>query len=108
MLETGAHTQAVVAAAQASSINLRRVDATHVAVSLDETVTVNDLGKLIQVFADALQAPWTASLLADAQLPGAYRIPDGLRRRTLITAHTVFSRITSETDIMQIVRTSCE
>src|SRR3546814_7425119 len=56
LLETGAHTQAVVAAAQASSINLRRVDATHVAVSLDETVTVNDLGKLIQVFADALRS----------------------------------------------------
>src|SRR3546814_9931323 len=62
------------------------------------------MGKLIQVFADALQAPWNASLLADAQLPGAYRIPAGLRRRTPILAHPVFSRIQSETDMLRYLR----
>src|SRR3546814_11994712 len=61
LLDTGAHTQAVIQAAESASINLRRAGTDQVAVSLDETVTVEDVHALLAVFAQAVGKPWDAS-----------------------------------------------
>ena len=63
LLDTGAHTAAIVTAARAANINLRQVGKTQLAVSLDETVTLEDVTALVQVFAQGTQKEHDASNL---------------------------------------------
>ncbi|TAL83585.1 MAG: glycine dehydrogenase (aminomethyl-transferring) [Candidimonas sp.] len=100
LLDSGEHTQAIVRAAQAASINLRQVGANQLAVSLDETVTVSDVTDLLQVFGLALGKTWTAS----QTLPEHHGIPSALQRTSAILAHPVFSKIQSETDMLRYLR----
>jgi glycine dehydrogenase len=103
LLETGGHTQAIVQAAHAASINLRQVGGGRLAVSLDETVAVGDVYALVQVFAQGVGRAW--------QMPDAGRtaapppaIPASLQRASSILSHPVFSRIQSETDMLRYLR----
>lgn len=98
-LATGADSARIMSAAQAARINLRQVDADHIAVSLDETVTQADLQALLGVFANAVAR--SASPLAD--LPMA-AIPAALVRQTPVLSHPIFSRIRSETDMLRYLR----
>ena len=102
LLDTGAHTAAIVEAAQAASINLRQVGGTQLALSLDETVTPGDLDALLQVFAQALGKSWHAA--SQRSLPDAHGIPAALLRKSAILAHPIFSRIQSETDMLRYLR----
>ncbi|HWK62141.1 MAG TPA: aminomethyl-transferring glycine dehydrogenase [Eoetvoesiella sp.] len=103
LIDSGAHTAAVVKAAQGASINLRQAGGGQLAVSLDETVDTDDLDGLLRVFAQALGKPWTAR---SADHPGLapMGIPAGLRRQSAILAHPVFSRVQSETDMLRYLR----
>ncbi|MBV6304652.1 aminomethyl-transferring glycine dehydrogenase [Candidimonas humi] len=104
LLDTGAATEAIVEAAQRARINLRRVGADRLALSLDETVTQEDLAQLVAVFAEGLGKPWTAPDWSREELPPAQGIPAELRRDAEILAHPVFSRIRSETDMLRYLR----
>src|SRR3546814_11049659 len=74
------HTQAFIQAAESASINLRRAGADQVAVSLDETVTVEDVHALLAVFAQAVGKTWDAS--AQHALPAQHGIPECVQRRS--------------------------
>ena len=103
LIGSGAHTEAIVQAALAAGINLRRPSDGRLAVSLDETVGEADLDLLLRVFAQGLGREWTpegAGWLAVA--PSG--IPAALERRGPILAHPVFSRIRSETDMLRYLR----
>ncbi len=102
LLDTGAHTSAIVQAAQAACINLRQVSATSLAVSLDETVTVADVHALLQVFAAGVGKSWDAA--GQHQLPADHGIPAALLRASPILSHPVFSRVRSETDMLRYLR----
>jgi len=99
LLETGAATPAIVAAAECARINLRRVDGARLAVSLDETVTAADLQALANVFAAGLGRDAVA---LDDAAPGG--IPQALRRQEPVLAHPVFSSVRSETDMLRYLR----
>ncbi len=102
LLDTSGHTQAIVKAAQAASINLRQVDATSLAVSLDETVTAADVHALLQVFATGLGKSWDAG--AQYELPASHGVPAALLRASPILSHPIFSRVRSETDMLRYLR----
>ncbi|MBB5215262.1 aminomethyl-transferring glycine dehydrogenase [Parapusillimonas granuli] len=102
LLDTGAHTAAIVKAARAACINLRVVGDTRLAVSLDETVTVADLDALLGVFAAGVGGSWNPP--AGRSLPAAHGIPAGLLRQSPILSHPIFSRIRSETDMLRYLR----
>src|SRR3546814_13441381 len=102
LLDTAGATQAVVKAAQAESINLRQVGNQQIAVSLDETVTVDDVHALVQVFAKGLGKSWDAS--SQRSLPAQHGIPSAVLRQSAILTHPVFSRIQSETDMLRYLR----
>src|SRR5690606_13796283 len=102
LLDTGADTAAIVQAAQAARINLRQVGNDQLAVSLDETVTVDDMHALLAVFAQALGKSWDAS--AKHSLPAEHGIPVSVQRQSAILSHPVFSRIQSETDMLRYLR----
>lgn len=104
LIDGGAATDAIVAAAERAQINLRRIDATQLGVSLDETVTAEDLAALINVFAAGLGKP--AVTLDAAGLgaePGA-ALPAGTVRTTAILSHPIFSSVQSETDMLRYLR----
>ena len=99
-VETGAHTDAIVAAARKARINLRMVDSATLAVSLDETVTLEDLKALVGVFADGMGKGAGDGLEA----PAGHGLPGDLLRGSDVLPHPVFSRIRSETDMLRYLR----
>nr|WP_246013130.1 aminomethyl-transferring glycine dehydrogenase [Pigmentiphaga humi] len=104
LLRTGAHTDAVLNAAREAGINLRRLDPRHVALSLDETVTRDDLHALLRVFAQGCGAACEGEMPDDAQADDACAIPQDLARRSPILAHPVFRSVHSETDMLRWLR----
>ncbi|UHL64119.1 aminomethyl-transferring glycine dehydrogenase [Paralcaligenes sp. KSB-10] len=104
LLDSGEHTQAIVRAAEAASINLRQVGAAQLAVSLDETVTVSDIADLLRVFAQALGKTWNEPDWASQALPASHGIPAASQRSSAILSHPVFSRVQSETDMLRYLR----
>jgi glycine dehydrogenase len=101
LLETGAQTDAVLKAARAARINLRSVSATQLSISLDETVTLEDLGQLLGVFVSATGKTAPALSTEVKGLPG---IPATVQRKQAILSHPVFSSIQSETDMLRYLR----
>ena len=78
--------------AEAAGINLRRVDAGHIGISLDETTDELTLARLLDVFgATGIDAG-----------PGG--IPPLVRRRTPFLTHPVFSAHRSETQMLRYLR----
>jgi glycine dehydrogenase len=77
-IETGTRTDAIMAAALDAGFNLRRVDAAHVAVSLDETVTRDELATLCGLFGAEIGAT-------------AGGIPAGLARHSAFLTAEVFN-----------------
>ena len=104
LIETQAFTTHIMQAAYHAKINLRQVDAMHVAISLDETVTAKDLSQLLGLFADVMARPvpaLTALFEVTDTLPG---IPVSVIRTHPILSHPIFSSIQSETDMLRYLR----
>jgi len=93
--------ETILVQARDREINLRIIDSRTVGISLDETVTEDDLGDLVAVFARG--APGEAELPADDALTGEV-VPEGLRRRSEFMAHPVFHRHRSETQMLRYIR----
>lgn len=84
-----------------AGINLRRIDDRHVGVTLDESVTPNDLVNVINVFATASSsAPVSLSQL---QEPDAPAIPSMLKRTSPFLPHPVFNKHHSETEMLRYI-----
>ena len=111
---SAAEVAAWVRAAEARRMNLRRIDARAVGVSLDETTRPEDVQALWEAFregagdgAAAARAPrFTAADLAheisdDAE---ALSAPAALRRTSAYLTHPVFNRHHSETEMLRYMR----
>ena len=98
---TGGNTQAIHAAARASSINLRVVDATTVGISLDETTTRAQIEALWALFNGGITAP---SFFDACEAAAVDCIPAGLVRRSAFLTHPVFNSHHSETQMLRYLR----
>ncbi|KAL1722163.1 glycine cleavage system P-protein-domain-containing protein [Schizophyllum commune] len=87
----------LLARAEEAGINLRPVDATHVGVTFDETVSPEDLIKLLNLFA---QSPVQLSSL---QTPTSPAIPSALHRTSAFLEHPVFNKHHSETEMLRYI-----
>ncbi|UGQ48898.1 aminomethyl-transferring glycine dehydrogenase [Massilia endophytica] len=95
---------ALHAAAVANGINLRRIDAHHVGVSLDETTDRNTLSALWTVFATGV-ASAPAAPDFDAVEAGVQRaFPEALGRSSAFLSHPVFNRYHSEHEMLRYLR----
>jgi len=88
-------------AAEAHRVNLRYLDDGQVAVSFDETTTLEDVGDCIEALGGA-----RADLQAFAATLGATpdSIPSALRRADPVLTHPVFNRIHTETEMMRYLK----
>ena len=102
---SGAHTARLHAAAVDAGINLRHVDAGRVGVTLDETVSRDDLLALLGVFAAARGASKAEGSAFDAYAKGvSLRYPAELGRTSGFLTHPVFHRYHSETEMLRYLR----
>ncbi len=83
---------AVLEEAVAAGFNLRIVDADHVALSLDETVTAEEVDSLAGVFRAG----------SSGRRPEG--LPESLQRRSPYLSHPVFSLYRSETQLLRYMR----
>ena len=93
--------EVVHAAALASGINLREIDGKHVGLTLDESVGVEDVLALINVFATAASKP--VMQFSDLVASESLAIPDSLRRTSKFLPHPVFNTHHSETEMMRYI-----
>ncbi|MFP4125915.1 MAG: aminomethyl-transferring glycine dehydrogenase, partial [Alphaproteobacteria bacterium] len=77
--------------AEAAGMNLRRIDADHLGISLDETTTDDDLAALARVFG---AEPGAAAKI----------LPDALQRHSAFLEHPTFNSHHSETEMMRWLR----
>lgn len=88
------HSQAI-----ARNINLRRIDAKHVGVSLDETVTRDDLENLFAIFGNGKAVDVDA---LDASVQEAF--PQDLARTSAYLTHPTFNRYHAEHEMLRYLR----
>ena len=91
----------ILDAARSRKINLRVLDQHHVAIALDETVSVADLSDLISVFSLDVALP---HMLGDSGAHTEPAIPDALRRSSDFLTHPVFHRCHSETEMLRYIK----
>ncbi len=100
-VETGENRCAEVEeAARALGINLRRLDARTVGVSLNETTSAEDLRDLLSVFSPSSTLPFDMKELADETDPA---LPENLKRTSPYLKHPVFNRYHSETELLRYI-----
>ncbi|EMD41915.1 hypothetical protein CERSUDRAFT_110471 [Gelatoporia subvermispora B] len=92
---------AVHAAAGAAGINLRQVDSTHVGITLDESVGVEDVVDLVNVFASAASAPSVSA--SELSLTTSTAVPETLQRTSQTLPHPVFNSHHSETEMLRYI-----
>ncbi|MCA6216494.1 aminomethyl-transferring glycine dehydrogenase [Ideonella sp. B7] len=99
-VQTGERTEAVLAAAVAAGMNLRRASATSVGISLDETTSRADLLALWGLFANGAPLPSVEPFVSGVAL----RLPAGLQRSSSFLTHPVFNSHHSETEMLRYIR----
>ncbi len=100
-VRSGDHTEALLQAALAEGINLRRVDDTTIGIALDETTTGREVETLWKTFgADSGKELTIAAL--DAVV--ADRLPPALQRSSPLLTQPVFHRYRSETEMLRYLR----
>ena len=88
----------LVAAAKAQQVNLRLIDANHVALSLNETTSTADLEQLLEIF-NAKQS--ITALAGDGE---SSALPNALKRQSAILTHPVFNTYHSETEMLRYLK----
>jgi glycine cleavage system P protein (glycine dehydrogenase) len=86
--------------AERQQINLRYLDRKHIGISLDETVTLNDLFDLINCFENDVD-PVAFSVNEDDELD---HIPTFATRNSSFLTHPVFNSYHSETQMMRYIK----
>jgi glycine dehydrogenase len=100
-IATGGRTGAIHELATAAHVNLRRIDAAHIGVSLDETTTRDRVRLLWTIFAPE----GTALPDFDAIEPTVVDAwPESLSRSTPFLTHPTFNRYHSETAMLRYLR----
>ena len=90
------------ASAQASQINLREIDSTHIGISLDETTTSADVEELQQIFAEN-NGEGTKHTSPLPPFQSSPSIPVEFQRETPYLMHPVFNSYHSETEMLRYI-----
>jgi glycine dehydrogenase len=98
-VKTAAQTGAILQRAAEKQINLRRVDAETLGISLNETTTAADVLDLWVIFAGSATGESLAALLNENG--GLPAWPESLRRESDYLTHPVFNSYHSETEMLR-------
>ena len=90
----------VIQSALKAEINLRKVDEKTIAISLDETIELDELNELLNVFAELKGQ----TLKIEADEIGETNLSDKVARKTEYLTHEVFNSYHSETEMMRYIK----
>ena len=85
--------EGLLSAAREREINLRKIDSTHIGISLDETTTPADVEELLHIFG----APVSIENVSESD------IPIDLQRKSSYLTHPVFNSYHSETEMLRYI-----
>lgn len=88
-------------ASEKVGVNLRHIDDKHVGVTLDESVTPDELVDLINIFASSAQL--SSLSLSDLKQVDGSAIPSALKRESEYLPHPVFNKHHSETEMLRYI-----
>ncbi len=96
---TQADGDAIVAEALKHRMNVRRIDATHLGVSMDEAIAAEEVGVLLSAFGRGKAVEPMASLAT-----AGTAVPEALRRGSAFMTHPVFNSHHTEHEMLRYVR----
>ena len=99
VIETGANTEAIHNRALENGINLRKIDSTSIGISLDETISIDDLKTLIKVFSDSDDPIKEIESVS---------IPKDIARKSDFLDHNIFNSFHTETEMLRYIRKLCD
>jgi glycine dehydrogenase len=102
--EAGDDAQGILARADALRINLRRLSASRIGISIDETVTMADVADLAYVLSGNKPSDGELERIAERVGIAPESIPTALSRDDAVLTHPVFNRHHSETEFMRYVK----
>src|SRR5690606_26848521 len=86
--------------AESNGLNFRYIDFQHIGISLNETVSDEDLNAILMVFAAAAGLEPLLVSMEGKKIA----IPAKLKRSTPFLSHEVFNRFHSETELMRYIK----
>ena len=99
VIETKSLTHSIHARAIENEINLRHINSESLGVSIDETTTLDDIKKLVEIFSGS------AANLQETQTSS---IPENLTRQSTFLDHKVFNQFHTETEMLRYIRKLCD
>ncbi|HTR80349.1 MAG TPA: aminomethyl-transferring glycine dehydrogenase [Bacteroidota bacterium] len=105
LIDAGKHADAIYQAALAEKIDLRRIDATHIGVSFDETTELNDVVAVKEIFAHAAHAPHRHDDVGKKYSSLKAEMAKPFGRSSPYLQHPVFSMYHSEPEMMRYIKT---
>ncbi|MDP4290089.1 MAG: aminomethyl-transferring glycine dehydrogenase [Bacteroidota bacterium] len=87
-----------------AGMNFRYVNDTTFGISVDETTTLSDINKILEICALANKMTFTAFVCNPAECELITTIPSALQRQSSYLTHPVFSRNHSETEMMRFIK----
>ncbi|KAJ2477103.1 glycine decarboxylase subunit P, partial [Coemansia sp. RSA 2131] len=91
------------ARADKRQINLRRIDAQTVGITLDEGITREELAQLVEIFSGDVAALDSVVASSASTAAESAAIPAGLARQSAILTHPIFNRYHSETEMLRYI-----
>ncbi|KAJ1947556.1 glycine decarboxylase subunit P [Kickxella alabastrina] len=85
------------------NINLRRIDARTVGLTLDEAISREELVHLVEIFGGNAAGIDALAAAAAPTVAESAAIPAGLVRQSAILTHPIFSRYHSETEMLRYI-----
>jgi glycine dehydrogenase len=99
-IETGhGRAEEILQSARARGINLRKLEPGGIGISLNETVTIEDLKDLFSVFASESAPPFELKEVEEVSAS----LPESLTRTSAYMSHPVFNSYHSETEFLRYV-----
>ncbi len=96
--------EAIMSEAEKTGLNFRRIDRTHIGISLDETTSGEDVESIRTVFAAAARKDLPLGSVAGRVGTAAVPLPQSLARSSGYLTHPVFHRYRSESELMRYIK----
>ncbi len=94
----------IEAEALANQMNFRYIDRQLVGISIDETTSLDDISRIIGVFAKVLGSSEGVLFISGLEQEQQLRVPENLRRTSPYMQQAVFSAYHSETEMMRYLK----
>ena len=101
---SGERGQDLKSIAEREGINFRYIDDTYVGISLDETTEVDDIQKIIRVFAELDGKDYDTKITNDALNNLELWLPKELLRKSEFLTHQVYNKYHTETKMVRYIK----